>query len=126
MAFGVASCAGVAIPVPGAPDPIAGLQHLHRKAEPVAQANQLIQAGEPCSDDHCVKLSADSRFGCRTMRHNVCHLLSPFQWFSLTWLHSLLDLTLKPRGAPRSLRAERHGPPAWPRGRPATSLARAE
>jgi hypothetical protein len=41
-------------------------------------------------------------------------------------LHSLLDLTLKPRGATRSIRAERHGPPAWPRGRPATSLARAE
>src|SRR3954465_3651762 len=46
MAFGVASRAGVAVPVPGSPDAGARFERLHRKAEAIAEAKQLVEAGE--------------------------------------------------------------------------------
>ena len=46
VAFGIAARAGIAVPVPGAADAAAGFQHLHRQAETVAQAEQLVEARE--------------------------------------------------------------------------------
>jgi hypothetical protein len=50
MAFGVASRAGVAVPVPGATDTAARFERLDGQAEAVAQAEQLVQAGEARAD----------------------------------------------------------------------------
>src|SRR4051812_8067393 len=46
MAFGVASCAGVAVPIPGSAHAAARFERLHRQAETIAEAKQLVEAGE--------------------------------------------------------------------------------
>jgi hypothetical protein len=55
MALGIAARARVAVPVPRAADPFARLQPLDRQAEPIAQAEQLIEAGKTCTDDQRVE-----------------------------------------------------------------------
>ena len=58
VAFRIAARAGIAVPVPGAADAAACFQRLHRQAEPVAQAQQLVQTGETGADHQRVE------FGC--------------------------------------------------------------
>ena len=55
VAFGIAARTGIAIPVPGAADAVGRFEHLHRKPEPIAQAMQLVEAGEPGADDQGVE-----------------------------------------------------------------------
>ncbi len=55
MAFRIAACPGIAVPVPGAADPCACLQQPDRKTKPIAQAEQLIKARKPRADDQRVE-----------------------------------------------------------------------
>ena len=72
VAFRIAARAGVAVPVPGAADPSACLQHLDRKTQPVAQAEQLVEAGKPGADDQRVEVTC--LLGCipRNIRDAAC------------------------------------------------------
>src|SRR4051794_26538233 len=73
MAFGVASCAGVAVPVPGSAHTAARFERLHRQAETIAEAEQLVQAGEARADHQCVVFEGVSRCGANAARHHVGH-----------------------------------------------------
>ena len=55
MAFGIAAGAGIAVPVPGAADAVAGFEQAHRQPEPVAQTEKLIKAGKAGADDQRVE-----------------------------------------------------------------------
>jgi hypothetical protein len=65
VALGVEAAAGVAVPVPGAPDAGARLEHadlLPHLAQPV----ELVEAGDPGADDDRVDVQARSGLGART------------------------------------------------------------
>ncbi len=51
VAFGVAASPGVAVPVPGAADLVAGFKHQGGQLQVVAQQVQLVEAGETRADD---------------------------------------------------------------------------
>ena len=55
-ALGIAAGAGVAVPIPRAAHAIGGLEHADVEAEFVAQDMQLIEPGEPGSNDHRIQL----------------------------------------------------------------------
>ena len=57
MALRIAARARITVPVPGTPDAIAGLHHLHRKPQPITQAQQLIHAGKPGADHQRVEFN---------------------------------------------------------------------
>src|SRR5277367_4436828 len=73
MAFGIAARAGIAVPVPGAADTTACLEQPRREPEPVAQAEQLIEAGEPGTDDQRVELAGRVGSVGRAVSRNVGH-----------------------------------------------------
>ena len=54
-AFHVAARAGIAVPVPGAADALAGLEHTRRKAL-LAKPVQHVHAAEPRADDHRIEI----------------------------------------------------------------------
>jgi hypothetical protein len=56
VAIGIAACAGIAIPVPGAADPVAGLEHGDVEVELVAQRMQHVHAGKSGADDDGIEL----------------------------------------------------------------------
>ena len=74
-AIGVAAGAGVAVPVPGAADPAAPLEDLHREPHP-AQPMEHVKAGEACADHDRVHVRravcAPSVFG-RISRRRSAH-----------------------------------------------------
>jgi hypothetical protein len=53
-ALDVAAHAGVAVPIPGAPDTASGLEDAHGKAHP-AQAMQHVHTSETGADDHRIE-----------------------------------------------------------------------
>src|SRR3954447_13686081 len=61
-ALGVETRAGIAVPVPGAADPAAGLEHPHPQPE-LAQFVELIETGNTGTDHDRVEIEAD--FGSR-------------------------------------------------------------
>jgi len=63
VAFRIAARARVAVPVPGAAQVAAGLQHLRLQAQAVAQAQQLVEPGEACANDDRVQMRA-ANHGC--------------------------------------------------------------
>ena len=71
VAFRIASRTGVAVPVPGAADPRARLQHLDRKTQTVAQAEQLIETGKTGADDQRVE-GALGGFAFRSFCDGAC------------------------------------------------------
>jgi hypothetical protein len=62
VALGVEAAAGVAVPVPGAADAGAGLEHANRLPD-FAQPMELVEAGNPGSDDDRVEVQAPSGLG---------------------------------------------------------------
>ena len=60
VALGVEPGPGVAVPVPGAADAVAGLEQLHREAR-LARAVQLVDAGDAGADDQHVDVGRDGR-----------------------------------------------------------------
>ena len=56
MTFGIAAGAGIAVPIPGAADPVRRFQQLDRQSKAVAQAVQLIKAGKTGADDQRVEV----------------------------------------------------------------------
>ena len=76
VAFRIAARAGIAVPVPGAADPAARFQHLDRQAKPVAQAEQLIQTGEPGADDQRVEFGRLAGSGIPPRRSSCLRCLS--------------------------------------------------
>ena len=56
VALGVAARARIAVPVPRAAELGGGFHHLDREPQPLAQAKQLVQAGEAGADDECVEI----------------------------------------------------------------------
>src|SRR5882762_8268492 len=56
VAVGVAARSGIAIPVPGAADAIAGLEHGDVQVELVAQRMQHVHTGEAGADDDCIEV----------------------------------------------------------------------
>ena len=56
VAVGVAACAGIAIPVPGAADAVAGLEHGDVQVELVAKRMQHVHAGEAGADDDGIEV----------------------------------------------------------------------
>src|SRR4030088_3086534 len=87
-AFDVAARAGIAVPVPGAADALAGLEHPHPKTLQ-AQAVQHVHAAEPGADDHRIEIEGHTSSGSKrilaifsateevTAQAFPCHLLSP-------------------------------------------------
>src|SRR3954453_11779757 len=73
MAFGVASCAGVAVPVPGSAHAAARFERLHRKAEAIAEAKQLVEAGEARTYYQRIVFDDVSGCGVGAARHHVGH-----------------------------------------------------
>src|SRR4051812_25788982 len=73
MAFGVASCAGVAVPVPGSAHAAAGFERLHRQAETIPEAKQLIEAGEARTNYQRIVFDNVSRCGVGAARHHFGH-----------------------------------------------------
>src|SRR5262245_39561887 len=74
VALRVAARAGVAIPVPGSAHAAACFQDPHRKAEPVTQADKLVEAGKPRAHDHGIERSlAWGRV--LALLHHACHWL---------------------------------------------------
>ena len=51
IAFGIETCARIAVPVPGAADAGAGLEHPNASCPSCAQAIELVQAGNAGADD---------------------------------------------------------------------------
>ena len=58
VALGIAARAGIAVPVPGAANPVAGLDHPSLHAELVAQQVELVHAGKTGADDQGVETLA--------------------------------------------------------------------
>src|SRR3546814_11002639 len=54
VALGIATRAGIAVPVPGAAHTVGGLQDLRRQAQLLAQAVEPVQAVEAGADDEGV------------------------------------------------------------------------
>ena len=54
-AFGIEAGAGIAVPVPGAADAGAGLEHAHLEPE-FAQPVELVEAGDAGADDDRVEI----------------------------------------------------------------------
>ena len=77
VALGVAAGAGITVPIPGAANAIAGLQHLHRQSQPVAQAVQLVEAGEAGANDDRVDLFGRT---CRAIQMIARHAVSSPSW----------------------------------------------
>src|SRR4051794_19205802 len=73
MAFGVASCAGVAVPVPGSAHAAARFERLHRQAETIAESKQLVEAGEARTNYQRIVFDDVSRCGVGDARHHVGH-----------------------------------------------------
>src|SRR3954447_18254341 len=69
VALRIAARARIAVPVPRAAKIGRGFQNLYRKAQPVAQAKELVQAGETGADDQCVEVGY--RFAHLRKRPNV-------------------------------------------------------
>src|SRR5437870_4975778 len=59
-ALRIEACAGIAVPVPGAADAGAGLEHPHLEAE-FAQPVELVEAGNASADDDRVKIGSRIR-----------------------------------------------------------------
>src|SRR6202012_5712292 len=59
IAFRIESCAGIAIPVPGAADLGAGLEHAHLQAQ-FAQPQELVHARQAAADDDGVEIEVRS------------------------------------------------------------------
>ena len=55
-AFDIAGCTRVPVPIPGTPDPVAGLEDSGPQAELIAQLVQGIQAGETGTDDDRIEV----------------------------------------------------------------------
>ena len=64
IAFGIEARAGIAVPVPGAADLGAGLEHAHPQAE-LAQPVELVHARQPGADDDGVEVEGRIRAGRR-------------------------------------------------------------
>src|SRR4051794_23378355 len=73
MAFGVASCAGIAVPVPGSAHTAAGFERLHRQAETIAEAKQLVEAGKARTNYQRIVFDDVRRCGIGAARHHVGH-----------------------------------------------------
>src|SRR5258706_11355091 len=56
VAFRVAARARIAVPVPGAADVAARLEHPHPQPEAIAQAMQLVEPREARADHQCVEM----------------------------------------------------------------------
>src|SRR4029077_21071942 len=69
VAFRIATRSGVSIPVPGSSDTAAGFQNPGRKPEPVAQGDELIEAGKPRTNDQGIERSAWRPTVCRISHH---------------------------------------------------------
>ena len=59
MAFGVAARPRVAVPVPGAAEVAARLEHLGAQPQAIAQAMELVEPRESRADDECVEMHPD-------------------------------------------------------------------
>ena len=78
VAVGIAARAGIAIPVPGAADAVAGLEHGDVQVKLVAQRMQHVHAGEPGADDDGIEVGfRASRLGLALhIRHDVSPVVS--------------------------------------------------
>jgi hypothetical protein len=78
LTVGIATCAWIAIPVPGAADPVAGLEHCHVEVELVAQRMQHVHAGKPGTDDDSIEAGFHSCSWQITLRvrHNAPPVVS--------------------------------------------------
>jgi len=75
-ALRIEACAGIAVPVPGAADAGAGLEHPHLEAE-FTQLIELLEPGNAGTDDDCVEIRARIRPGLVRGRLRVNHALIP-------------------------------------------------
>ena len=78
VAFRIKARAGVAIPIPGAAQITAGLEHLDRIAK-LPQAIQLIEAGNAGADDDHIGLGQGRAGVCRHGSPHFIHRIHPFQ-----------------------------------------------
>src|SRR6185436_11371653 len=89
MTLRIAARAGVAVPIPGASDPGACFQHPDRKAQAVAQAEQLIETGESRADNQRVEGTCLTGFAfrCRSVTRG-CHPIPQLDSFQVQYVLS--------------------------------------
>src|ERR1700751_1948076 len=73
VAVGISTCARIAIPVPGAADAVAGLEHGDVEVKLVAQRMQHVHAGKAGADDDSIEVGLLARSWRTTLRirHNT-------------------------------------------------------
>src|SRR5260370_41143302 len=74
-AFDVAACAGIAVPIPGAADALAGLEPPYPETLP-SHAVQQARSAEPGPDDPRIEIERHTSSGPkRNFRSKLCHSL---------------------------------------------------
>src|SRR4051794_5599743 len=73
MAFGAPWGAGEAVPEPGSANTAPRFERLHRQAETIAEAKQLVEAGEARTNYQRIVFDDVSGCGVGAARHHVGH-----------------------------------------------------